>query len=160
MSGTHGRVALAVLLLAVVVASVSAPPAGADFGIPDEIAALTTIDQQIHGKSNLSPTARASVHSGTASLISSGAYAGQVLGVTYADVLTGLDCVGVSLQHARNAPRSNKALELQWAKKALGCQQTLFGVLKAGGQASPGALSDIASMGTQIRTIMVRIKEH
>jgi hypothetical protein len=160
MSGAHGRVALTVLLLAIVFSIASAPPAGADFGISDEINALTQIDQQIHGKSNLSPTARASVHDGTAALISSGAYAGQVLGVTYADVLTNLDCVGTSLQHARNAPRSNKALEMQWAKKALRCQQTLFGALKTAGQASPGVLSDIASVGTQIRTIMARISEH
>jgi hypothetical protein len=157
--GAHGRGAFTVLLTTLVLAGLS-PAAGADFGISDEINALTQIDQQIHGKSNLSPTARASVHSGTAALIASGAYAGQVLGVTYADVLTNLDCVGTSLQHARNAPRSNKALEMQWAKKALGCGQTLFDALKAAGQASPAVLSDIASIGTQIKTIMARISEH
>jgi len=155
----HGRVALALALATSGLAAV-APAARADFGISEEISALTQLDQLVHGKSRLTPTERTAVHSQTAALIASGAYAAQVQGVTYADLLTDLGCVGASLQHARNAPRSNKRLELRWANAALDCQRALAAALAGGGQATSATQQDVAQIAARIKVILVRIGEH
>lgn len=153
--GAHGCVALLACTAAL---AVPVSPASAEYTASDEIAALTQLDGLVNGKSHLSPAQRQDVHDQTEALIMAGGYTALVQGVSYADVLSNLACVGAALQHARNAARSNKPLELKWANIALGCQRTLADAMKAGGQASPRAASDISSIGAQIKVILGRIR--
>jgi hypothetical protein len=145
-------------LLTVGLFSLVSPVAHA-YGATDLISGLTALDQQIHGKAKLTAPQRAAVHRDKAALIAAGGYTGMVHGVSYADVMINLDCIGSSLQHARNAPRSNKRLERFWANKALACQHKLATALKAAGQAPASVLNDMGDIAGQLVIIKARIDE-
>lgn len=149
-----GRPRAALVILTVASFAASAPAASA-FSAQDLIAGLTQLDTKVAGKSRLTPDERTALHTEKAALIAA-AYATEASGVTYADVLLGLDCVDLDLQLARNTPIKRQALS--WAGKALACQRTLADALRDGGKASPALTSDIASVGSKIKELISRIR--
>lgn len=132
-------------LCALALATGSAPGADAT-SLAD---GLTALDAQLAGKASLTASQRASVHRDKAQLIAA-SFTQPVAGVTYADVLTALDCVDTDVQRARGTART---AALRLVGQAKGCQRALAAKLSAGGQASPGALADVATIGARIDAI-------
>ena len=143
---------LAVTVAVVLATAFGAGSQAASAATADTVAAaLGRLDSQLNGKGSLRGADRTAVHAAKADLIAT-AYKGAVSGVTYADVLTGLDCVDTDLQRARNV-KSSRSRSSGWAKKALACADKLTAALRAGGKASEGLLGDMATLRSRIVSV-------
>jgi hypothetical protein len=112
-------------------------------------AALARLDVKLVGKKTLSAAQRRDVHAAKATLIAT--YYDESAGdVSYADVLTGLDCVSTDIQKARAASRA-KGRSLAAAAKR--CLARLSAQLSSSG--SPAR--DVAKLGRDLAVIATAI---
>jgi hypothetical protein len=116
---------------------------------------LAELDTRLAGLSSLTAAERAVVHGQKAALIAD-SYGDKTNGVTYADVLTGLDCVDTDLQIARAS--SNRQAKSQVAK-ALACNDGLTTALRAGGQASGTVMGDMATLRARIGAVATAVRK-
>lgn len=134
--------------------AVGAPAAhGADAG--HVVRLLGDLDHHLAGLSSLTAAERAVVHRDKAQLISE-SYGEKTGGVTYAEVLNGLDCVDTALQIARNT--KGRAKQKRVVAQATSCQKGLAAAMKAGGT-SAGVLADMSTLRSRIAAVATRVRQ-
>ncbi len=144
-----------IVLLACIVTLLALSPAAASAQeTPGEalLNSLNSLESKLKG--SLSPTARATIHGDKFKLIATH-YTDSAHGVSFADVITNLDCVATNLQRAKSNKRGAKVA----VKKAKRCHAALTRKVKAGGKASAAMRNGLKGVGTALKRVEARIKE-
>ena len=129
--------------------------AAAKGSAPEVIAALTKLDDGIHGKSTLTPVQRSQVSVDVDTIVIN-SYLGTAAGtVTHADVMRFLLCMNERIQLARLAPRpAAKGLVTQGRR----CLRKLTSKLQSAGGAPKPLLDDLAVIDARVREILARAR--
>lgn len=139
------RAPFAALAAAVTLLACPSPVLAAGSGTADQFSTrLSGLSSKLAG-SSLSATQRADVHKTKAALIS-GSLDDQVLGMSAAKVIGGLDCVSVNLQMAREAS-SAKGVSAR-LKAAARCRDDVAAV---------AAAANVKGLGSDLRTVKSKL---